>query len=148
VRITWHSNAPWAPSGYGQQTALTVPRLQALGYDISVSAFYGLQGAVLDWNGIRVYPSYRDPFGNDVLPEYAGKDWVVALMDIERLTAKLPRVACWTPVDHDPLSPGTAEALKRLHALPIAMSRFGEAKLKRSGFPRMHSLSASSRRTG
>lgn len=34
-----HSNSPWAPTGYGQQTALFAPML-AEHYRLGISAFY------------------------------------------------------------------------------------------------------------
>jgi hypothetical protein len=37
--ILLHSNAPWAASGYGQQTKLFAPRLRDLGHHVAISAF-------------------------------------------------------------------------------------------------------------
>ena len=34
TKLLWHSNAPWAPTGYGQQTGLFAPRL-AEKYDMA-----------------------------------------------------------------------------------------------------------------
>ena len=44
TKLLWHSNAPWAPTGYGQQTGLFAPRL-AEKYDMAISSFYGLEGS-------------------------------------------------------------------------------------------------------
>ena len=33
-RILWNSNAPWAPTGYGMQTAQVVRRLKQNNYDL------------------------------------------------------------------------------------------------------------------
>lgn len=38
-RALWHSNAPWSPTGYGQQTALFASRLKEH-YKLGISAFY------------------------------------------------------------------------------------------------------------
>lgn len=38
-KLLWHSNAPWSPTGYGQQTGLFLPLLQEH-YDLAVSSFY------------------------------------------------------------------------------------------------------------
>ena len=55
--ILIYSNAPWAPSGYGTQTAVWAKRFQSLGHNVAIAAFHGLQGAPLNWeNGIVVYP--------------------------------------------------------------------------------------------
>ena len=82
-------------AGYGQQTGLLVPRLQEAGYDVAVSALYGLQGAVLGWNGTKVYPAGFHPYGNDVVLQHAanhfGGDYrdgvVVTLIDVWVLDA-------------------------------------------------------------
>ena len=49
MKILWHSNSPWARTGYGTQTALWVPRLAELGHEIAISAFHGLQGSPIPW---------------------------------------------------------------------------------------------------
>ena len=37
MKILWHSNAPFVPTGYGQQTATFAPLLNASGHDVAVS---------------------------------------------------------------------------------------------------------------
>ena len=59
MKVLLHSNAPWSPSGYGQQVALFAPRL-ARRVDLSLSAFHGLQGGRLRWHDIEVLPSVGD----------------------------------------------------------------------------------------
>ena len=56
MRILWSSNAPWAGTGYGNQTRTFVPRIKDLGHDMAVLAFYGLEGAQINWQGIPIYP--------------------------------------------------------------------------------------------
>jgi glycosyltransferase involved in cell wall biosynthesis len=146
--ILWHSNAPWAGTGYGTQTALFAPLLQEqLGYRVAFSAFYGLRGSKVGWQSAGgqpyvVYPGGRDTHGNDVLVAH-WQDWskgepglVVLLTDpwvmAPEVAAAVP-CAAWTPVDHDPLMPRTDEWLKRSGATPIAMSRFGEEMLLDAG---------------
>jgi hypothetical protein len=69
-KVVWHSNAPWSPTGYGNQTALFTPLL-AEHYDLTISSFYGLEGSPLDWNGIRVLPGLGGTFGDQTLLEHA-----------------------------------------------------------------------------
>jgi glycosyltransferase involved in cell wall biosynthesis len=151
-RIIWHGNAPWVGSGYGEQTALFVPLIKALGYEIIISTFSGLQGAPLDWNGMVVLPATQDAYGADGIPAHAhhgGADVVIALMDAWALNAELVKsapLACWMPVDvgrRDPagsseILPGLGDAdvnfLTASGAVPIAMSRWGEAALAHAGF--------------
>lgn len=142
-RILWHSNAPWVPTGYGQQTGLFTPRLAAMGHDVVVSAYYGLQGAALDWNGVPVWPGGQDPHGNDTIGPYAnqhlrGEGLIITLLDLwvmmKTTGMRGHRTAAWVPVDHDPVPPQTTMALLAHEARPVAMSRFGEEKLREAGF--------------
>ena len=70
MKILFHSNAPWAPTGYGAQVRLIAPAL-AEHHDVAVSAFYGLEGARLNWEGIPVFPGLGGEFGNGYLVDHA-----------------------------------------------------------------------------
>jgi glycosyltransferase involved in cell wall biosynthesis len=137
-KILWHSVAPWAPTGYGQQTALFTPRIRDAGHDVAISSIWGLGGAVLQWEGMPVYPS-DEAWGNMLLPAYADHvkaDAVISLMDVWVLQGKNFRdvpLACWTPVDHQPCPPKVAQFFRDSGARPIAMSRFGEEMLQEQG---------------
>ena len=111
------SNAPWAATGYGQQTALVCSALRDLGHEVKIYAYIGLQGAPLYWNGIEVLPRSHEDFGLDILPghiEYARPDVIVVLCDAWVLDAeKLARIldlagevpmVHWLPVDVHPLA--------------------------------------------
>jgi glycosyltransferase involved in cell wall biosynthesis len=142
-RVLWHSNAPWCASGYGTQTALFIPALAQLGYEVALSAFYGLHGAVQEWQSggerFRVYPAWRDPWGSDVIGAhsdhwFAGERGItITLTDPwvlrSDLVARLP-CAAWIPVDHEPLITRTDDWLRETNAIPIAMSHFGEKILR------------------
>ncbi len=138
LKLLIHSNAAFVGSGYGQQTGLFSQLLKQAGHEVIVSAFFGIQGAELTANGIRHLPRGLDPWGNDVLPlhyETFKPDVLLTLIDIwvlrPEVLAKVP-VTAWTPVDHDPIPPAVAAALKQV-AQPWAMSRFGEREMKRVG---------------
>lgn len=138
ARVLWHSNSPWTGSGYGQQTRTFAPRIRDLGHDVAISAYWGLNGSVLTWEGMTIYPG-DEAWGNRLLPmltEQHNADLVITLMDVWVLTSKalkdLP-LACWVPVDHEPCPPQVIEFFKRTHARPIAMSRFGERMLAAEG---------------
>ena len=139
-KILWHSGAPWAGTGYGVQTALFAPRIKALGYDVAISSTWGLMGDTLQWDDdIVVYPA-DDRYGNATLEPLAKKlkaDLVVTLLDSWVLRpeamSKIPNLACWTPVDHQPCPPKVADTLRRSGCRPVAMSRFGEEQLQAEG---------------
>lgn len=146
MKILWSSNAPWAATGYGQQTAEFVPRIRDAGHEIAVAAWYGLMGSDLQWDGIHVYPGGADPYGNDVVTAHATnffeggpeQGWIIALMDshvINPATIKRygANMAVWCPIDHDPAPPRVVNFFKESGAVPIAMSRHGARALEAEG---------------
>lgn len=155
MKILWVSNAPWAGTGYGQQTALFTPRLRDAGHDVAILAFYGLEGALGNWNDMTIYPTDHTRLGKHFLPDYVrhhaqGGDTdevlVLTLMDIWVYTdiryggvvrgfdkGKSIRMASWVPVDHDPLPPKIFQAIEHTKTRPIAMSKFGKEKLEEAG---------------
>lgn len=139
MKIHWISNAPHSPTGYGNQTQVNVPRLRDLGHEMSVTAFYGLQGAPSNWNGILILPASQNAYGNDVIvadATYVQADIVITLMDVWVLAPEvMSQVAWypWLPIDHDPAPPAVVDALKACRR-PIAYSQFGVKKLKEAGF--------------
>lgn len=134
------------PSGYGQQVKLLAPRLKRAGHDVAVSAFYGLSGSAITWEGIPILPAGRADFGPDVIVEHAqnhGADVVITLMDFWKLAPAAERlrdvrVLAWLPVDCEPLGRPDTDTLRRSGAQPVAMSRFGELELKDAGFPALY----------
>ena len=138
MKIIWVSNSPWTGTGYGVQTNLFVWRLQALGHEVTVSCFYGLQGAPQKLDGMLMLPAGRDAYGNDVLladAEHVQADIVISLMDVWVLNPDLmkkTRWCPWTPLDHDPAPPHVAKTLEAAFQ-PIAYSQFGVAKLREAG---------------
>jgi len=120
------------------QTALWVPRLQALGHEVIISAFYGLQGAPLQWNGVPVLPGSApaDQYGAQLIGEHAKRtnaDVVITLGDIWVLGPEHLKgvpVAHWMPVDCEPLGQMDRDCLKMSGAPVLAMSRFGERMIR------------------
>jgi len=136
MRILWLSNGPWAPSGYGEQTALALPRLQSLGHDVGVLCNYGVQGRQTMWEGIPCYPS-DGLWGNVALPTFVDvfeADQVIALCDawVLRPDDWPPGVtaAVWAPIDHFPIPPMVLSSLQSERIRPVAMSRFGEGLMR------------------
>jgi FkbM family methyltransferase len=152
MKILWHSVAPWAPTGYGAQTGITAPRIRDMGHDVALSVYYGLQGAMLDWNGMACYPSYSAPYGSDVIVPHALKHFgaescrsieeastkglLLTLGDVWTFESPLLDQLCvgsWVPVDHLSVPEVVSGWFGVMGAVPIAMSRFGEAALERVG---------------
>jgi glycosyltransferase involved in cell wall biosynthesis len=138
-KLLWHSNAPWTSTGYGQQTALFATRLKEH-YDLAISAFYGLEGNALPWNGIPTLPGIGGTYGDETITEHAralfGEDLrsglVATLMDVwvldPRIWSRLNTVS-WVPVDHTPAPGPICRFLENSGAIPIAMSKFGRDEL-------------------
>lgn len=139
MKISWVSNAPWARTGYGNQTNLFVPRLKRLGHEMAVTAFYGLEGGVLNWDGIPVYPRAYHPYGNDVMAAHAvhfGADIMVSLIDawVYEPSAFPPgiRWVPWFPIDHDPAPRAILNKVSRAWAR-LVYSRFAERQMNNAG---------------
>jgi glycosyltransferase involved in cell wall biosynthesis len=122
MRILYASNAPWSPSGYGVQGGSLLPRLRDLPEveDIGIFAWYGLQGGIWEWNGFKIYPMHREPYGNDMYRNHADDfkaDVVITLIDawvLKGLAEKLDPIEWWPwfPIDHEPVSPHNLQALQ------------------------------------
>lgn len=139
MRILWHSNAPWCNTGYGKQTALWTRLLRSLGHEVAISAFHGLHGSPIAWEGIPVYPGGTDPWGMDVVAghyQHFGADLLITLMDVwvaDPVGFTGLNVAHWTPVDCEPLAAEDRKHLEATGGVPVAMSRFGHDQMKAAG---------------
>lgn len=157
-RVLIHSNAPTAPTGYGVQTRYLATMLAADGYDVAVSCTWGHQGRIGVWttpNGdeVRLYPQGWENNSPDVLVGHA-EHWfggdpdtgiIVLLCDVWTLlrphlcqTLQDFEVVSWTPVDHQPCPPMVRQFLDQSRAHPVAMSRYGQAELVRTGVEASH----------
>lgn len=140
TKLLFHSNAPFSPTGYGQQCGLLTPHL-AQHYDLRISSFYGLDGSSLTLNGVHIYPGLGGEFGNESLPAHAKNFFgdprggiVITLMDVWVLDPAMAaglNMGCWVPVDHEPAPPAVVNFFMKSGAVPITMSRFGERMLGR-----------------
>jgi glycosyltransferase involved in cell wall biosynthesis len=143
-RILWVSNAPWATTGYGQQTNQAVTRLQK-DYAVAVATNYGLEAGGTYWqsdNGpVYIYPRGHDTYSNDVIPAHANH-WFSQNPNVNHLIITLFdtwvfkgekwkdfQVASWVPVDHKPAPPLVVKWNKQENVIPIAMSKFGQEML-------------------
>jgi glycosyltransferase involved in cell wall biosynthesis len=144
-RVAFVSNSPWAATGYGQQTALTLPRLaERYGKpNVAMLSLWGLQGGPLKLDGIQHYPCGSHPHSDDVLVSHAQDFFdgrpgmVITLFDVWIFEnpdwAELPLVASWVPIDHMPPPPLVMRFFRRFNAVPIAMSRWGQDWLTLKG---------------
>jgi glycosyltransferase involved in cell wall biosynthesis len=147
ARILWASNAPFAGTGYGQQTAQVIKRFAKEGHEVAVSCNYGLEAAMSEWEGFTLYPRGMDVWSNDVTPANAinwasadptAPNLLITLFDCWIYKGdswdKIPKVASWVPIDHMPLPHEVRNWLIRPNVEPIAMSKFGVRMLEHAGF--------------
>lgn len=127
---------------------------------MAISAYFGHQGSMLEWQGMRVYPSYGVSYGNDVLVQHA-LDWFAVGQDrpprsLEEASTRglvlllgdcwtfnaplLPQLAtaAWTPVDHLAPPAVVLDWFRWTGAVPLAMSRFGQASLEEAGLDSLY----------
>jgi FkbM family methyltransferase len=140
MRILWLSNAPWSKTGYGNQTSVFTPRLNAAGHLVAISSFYGSEGGILNWKGIPVYPKAYNQFGQDITAAHAqhfNADLIISLMDVwvcepARLMEHGCAFAPWFPVDSFPLPRLVFDHCKDATAR-LVFSRFGEQMVHEAG---------------
>jgi len=151
LRILWYSNAPWAATGYGQQTAQVIQRLAKEGHQVAIHAMYGLAGSSSTWNGFKVYPQGLAAYSDDVVVahtmEWAQQDLatptlLMTLFDVWVLKSEslkqLKNIASWVPIDHQPTPPDVLRFLQRDNVKPIAMSKFGSRMMDIAGVEHLY----------
>ena len=141
---TWVSNAAWAQTGYGTQTRQVVSRMLADGHNIAITANYGLEATMTEWEGITHFPRGYDAYSNDVITAYHA-DWcrqhqsdrtaVFTLYDVWVL--KFPRldetrIVSWVPIDHYPVPTNVAVFCAKPNVTPIAMSKYGSSQFTKA----------------
>lgn len=145
MKLLWHSNAPWAASGYGTTTKHTIRALRTAGHDPAVSAFWGLQGGILEWEGFQIYPAGLAPYGTDIVAAHAshfhgGPGTIVSLIDLWVLSDAIHTIkeeghtwAAWLMVDQDPLIRDIANVAQHVDFL-VVPSHHGVATMAAAGF--------------
>ena len=121
-----------------------MPRIESLGWKVVVSAFYGLNGASTTYNGHLVLPGGQDAYGSDVIGAHVQNTasiavitlldaWVLDRAQIRGIIESGIPVACWLPIDAQPLGTADEGFLRETSVLPIAMSRYGQAEMAKAG---------------
>lgn len=145
LRIAIYSNTPHARTGYGTQTKMLLPRLVADGHEVCILGQWGNQSQgwdafVTPSGPVPIWPMGTVHYGLDVVNDQARvwfaeqPGWVLTLYDVWVLTDRTfadQRVASWTPVDHNPVTPGVLKWASSHRT--IAMSRFGQQALAEAG---------------
>lgn len=144
LKVAWTSNAQWATSGYGSQTQDMEKMFIKAGWNtdnFSLINMWGQQGApFLDEHKILNFPIMNHTGGSDAMLHHGnnwGADIVIGLFDIwvqnPQDLSGIKRFIPWVPVDYDPPSKGILGNLRFANRI-IAMSKFGQQKLREAGF--------------
>ena len=110
------ANDPSVKSGYGQACYFLIEIFKKLGHEVSVFAYYGIEGSIRSWEGVDLYPRGHDPYGNDIVDAHmsrSGSDLLITMLDVHVLTRFGRRGFNWmpiVPVDGDPLTDGIKNA--------------------------------------
>jgi glycosyltransferase involved in cell wall biosynthesis len=145
VKVLWHSNAPWAASGYGVQTKHAIRILRGLGHEVAVSAMFGLDGDVLNMDGVLIIPGngQGDPYGVQRVVSIA-KDWqadvAITLLDAwvfrpDWFDQAGVRWVPITPIDHEP-APGEVRDRVEHAWCGAGMTAGGQAEIATWDVPR------------
>ena len=149
MRILWHSCAPWAPSGYGTQTAVWIQKLSEMGHEVVVSSYWGLSGSPTKWkppswgperDGINILPGFGHGYCSGSLSQHCSAmnpDLVITLGDVWVLDPNLLKqmpVAHWLPSDCRPMSLADRGVVDAAGSQLIAMSKFGFDRFSDAGF--------------
>jgi len=139
LNISWFSNSPLSATGYGVQTRINYPRIKALGYPLTISCNYGLQGNRLILpDGTLMYPLCKHKYGQDVIgahAENAGANCIISLYDVPVFEPKNMRGISWfpwTPLDCEPM-PAIIHQVLTESRKPIMMSKFGKRMAEDKG---------------
>jgi len=139
LRCFINSNAPWSTSGYGNASRQFLPQLRDAGFPLAMCPFYGLEGGVLDINGIRMYPKIQSAWGEDAMVVHAnkwGSDVVISNQDVWVLDPNwLKQIKRWIahcPIDHNPAPKAVVDRLRLCYRI-ISYTKFGKKALENEG---------------
>lgn len=152
--ISWYSNSPDSPTGYGVQSDQVLRRLVRDGHSVAVLSNYGQDGTFGEWNSgfgrVKVYPRGAEPYSQDVTP-LNHMHWVkqndnptnvlITLYDAWVLKGKRYdelNIASWIPIDHLPVPPAVAKWCAKPNVTPLAMSRYGQGQLRDAGIQSLY----------
>lgn len=145
MKILLSSNAPWIPSGYGQQTKFLLQSFIDHGHEVIVDCNFGLQAGTINIDGVK-YLSNSD-YGNNNIYLYSKAfepDVVVSLVDWFVLKSEvwgrleMPWYS-WTPIDSN-LVDAEGEVYYEVFndflniCRVVTMSEFGTKEVNKKGY--------------
>jgi glycosyltransferase involved in cell wall biosynthesis len=148
--VSFASNSPGVPTGYGQQAEYLVNRMLEAGMTVAAMSNYGHEGGIdtlrLANGEIPHYPRSFNNYSVDTLPwnhrHFRDKhkdlpNAVFILYDswVYNGSPELDKenVVIWAPIDHITLPPAVAQFLKKPNVTVVSMAPDGAEQLKQAG---------------
>lgn len=139
LRILWSSNSVWANSGYSVQSRDLLYRFLADGWQVAMSAFYGLEGGCITVNGLKCYPKMGEPWGADAMffhqQDYKA-DCVFTFQNPWPIDPnwlfKVKNWIAYIPIEFEDVSIPNYQRLSKAYRL-ISLSHFGHDMLLKKG---------------
>jgi glycosyltransferase involved in cell wall biosynthesis len=151
--VSFASNSPGMPTGYGQQGKLLLSRMVRHGLKVAALSNYGVEGANTSMKlqdvEIPVYARGLSQYSTDVMPIWA-KDHADKYPDLKHVLFTLYDVwvynqmkydgpiVSWVPLDHITLPPGVQEFVMKDNVTPITMAPHGKEQLDAMGIENVY----------
>ena len=140
LRFMWNSNAIFVPSGYGVESRDILLRLHKDGWPLAHIAFTGLEGGLINLNGIPIYPKMGDTWGADAMiyhSRHFQAQAVFTMQDVWTLNSQalqqIPHWIPYVPIDQEPVPENVLNALRFAYRI-ITFSKWGQKALNKAGF--------------
>ncbi len=151
--VSFASNSPGMPTGYGQQGKLLLSRMVRHGLKVAALSNYGVEGANTSMKlqdvEIPVYARGLSQYSTDVMPIWA-KDHADKYPDLKHVLFTLYDVwvynemkydgpiVSWVPLDHITLPPGVQQFVMKDNVTPITMAPHGKEQLDAMGIENVY----------
>lgn len=144
MRLMFLADRIWGTSAYSKVMYNTAKQLSLLGHQLAhIPMGLSMRGGKFNYEGVLVYPSGNQPFGEDVaIPHYVDykADMLITIKDVwvfNEIFKYAVNFCPMVPIDHSPVSPSVTA---RLHTTfrNIAISRHGQRELSMKGVPSVY----------
>lgn len=148
MRILYYGNAPFTSSGYGRCAHHITTGLLKCGHEVGQQVNFGILGGIINYNGVKLYSQGSGFSETELFANYAIDKWdiIIAQYDIWALDSIPQRIRdtnaifCpYTPIDHEFITPRLKAKLDCSFEI-VAMCRFGEKKLRESGYNNVRTI--------
>jgi glycosyltransferase involved in cell wall biosynthesis len=140
LRVLWHSVAPWIASGYGKVTREICTRLPRHGFEVIISAYYGLEPGGTPPYPITVLPSKEGPFGTASAAQYCKQyniDTGILFTDwwaFDNFPQVIPNATLYNPMDQTNYPEEILQLTRQYHKI-VALCKWQQKQLQNTEIP-------------